>query len=71
MEATYVRLFETDIRLCGMDSVLDFREEAKRCLLLAEVETHPEVRTILMGMVLGWLTLAKKMNLPTDELVSY
>jgi hypothetical protein len=42
-----------------MAKVLDFREEARGCLLLAEVETHPEVRTILMGMVLGWLMLAK------------
>ena len=60
-----------------MANVLDFREEAKGCLLLAEVETHPEVRTILMGMVLGWLMLAKEMNSSTvlhkrrtDELAS-
>jgi len=45
-----------------MSKGLDYREEAKGCLLLAEVETHPEVRTILMGMVLGWLQLAKQMN---------
>jgi hypothetical protein len=37
---------------------LDFREEAKGCLQLAEVEGHPEVKTVLMGMALGWLTLA-------------
>jgi hypothetical protein len=43
-----------------MASVMDFREEAKGCLLLAQAETHPEVRTILLGMVLGWLTLAKE-----------
>jgi hypothetical protein len=61
-----------------MANVLEFREEAKGCLLLAEVETHPEVRTILMGMVLGWLMLANQMNSSTvlhqgraDELVSF
>jgi len=43
----------------------DYREEAKACLRLAEVETHPEVRTILMGMVFGWLLLAKQMNSST------
>jgi hypothetical protein len=41
-----------------MVDVLDFREEARGCLQLAQVETHPEVKTVLMGMVLGWLTLA-------------
>ena len=45
-----------------MADVLDFREEAKGCLHLVEAETHPEVRTVLMGMVLGWLTLANRMN---------
>ena len=38
--------------------VLNFREEARGCLQLANAETHSEVRTILMGMALGWLTLA-------------
>ena len=37
-----------------MDDMLDFQEEAKWCLNLAEAETHPEVRTLLMGMVVGW-----------------
>ena len=46
--------------VAGKASVMDFREEAKGCLLLAQVETHPEVRTILLGMVLGWLALAKE-----------
>jgi hypothetical protein len=54
---------------------LDFRQEAKGCLLLAESETQAEVKTILMGMALGWLTLADQANPsagivpePTDEL---
>ena len=44
--------------------MLDFREEAKWCLNLAEAETHPEVRTLLMGMVVGWLSLANRTKAP-------
>ena len=52
-----------------MADMLDFREEAKGCLHLAEAETNPEVRTVLMGMALGWLTLAceKDSHPPQDE----
>jgi hypothetical protein len=39
-------------------NAVDFRDEARGCLELAKAETQGEVRTILMGMVLGWLTLA-------------
>jgi hypothetical protein len=45
---------------------LDFRQEASGCLRLAEMETQSEVKTILMGMALGWLTLENQMN-PPDE----
>ena len=37
---------------------MDFTREADGCFRLAESETHAEVRTILMGMGYGWLTLA-------------
>jgi uncharacterized protein YjbI with pentapeptide repeats len=37
---------------------VDCRGEATQCLRLAESETQSEVKTILMGMALGWLTLA-------------
>ena len=37
---------------------LDFTSEANGCFRLAESEAHAEVRTILMGMGYGWLTLA-------------
>jgi hypothetical protein len=47
-----------------MADMLDFREEAKWCLNLAEAETQPEVRTLLMGMVVGWLSLANRMKSP-------
>ena len=52
-----------------MADVLDFRQEAKGCLHLAEAETNPDVRTVLMGMALGWLTLAheKDSHTPEDE----
>jgi hypothetical protein len=52
-----------------MADVLDFRQEAKGCLHLAEAEENPEVRTVLMGMALGWLTLAyeKDSHPPHDE----
>jgi hypothetical protein len=39
-------------------NVVNFRDEARGCLQLAKDETHPDVRTILMGMALGWLKLA-------------
>jgi hypothetical protein len=48
-----------------MSKGFGLQEVAKGCLRLAEVETHPEVRTILMGMTLGWLQLAKQMNSST------
>jgi hypothetical protein len=38
--------------------VVDFREEARGCLQLAKTETHSDVRSILIGMALGWLKLA-------------
>lgn len=42
--------------------VLNFREEARGCFQLAEVETDREVRTVLFGMALGWLRLAKQVK---------
>jgi hypothetical protein len=37
---------------------VDFQREADGCFRLAESETNVDVRTILMGMGYGWLTLA-------------
>jgi hypothetical protein len=45
-----------------MVEVLDFRQEARGCLQLAEAEPQAELKTILMGMALGWLTLANQSN---------
>jgi hypothetical protein len=45
---------------------LDFTQEANGCFRLAESETHAEVRTILMGMGYGWLTLANRQKASGD-----
>jgi hypothetical protein len=45
---------------------LDFTQEANSCFRLAESETHAEVRTILMGMGYGWLTLANHQKASGD-----
>jgi hypothetical protein len=37
---------------------LDFAQESNACFRLAECETHAGVRTILLGMGYGWLTLS-------------
>ena len=60
MGSTEIRRGGQEVRT--MADVLDFREEARGCLHSAEAETHPEVRTVLMGMVLGWLTFANQMK---------
>jgi hypothetical protein len=52
--------------VCAMADVVDFREEARECLHLAQAETHPDVRTVLMGMVLGWLTLENQKTRSPD-----
>jgi hypothetical protein len=49
-----------------MVDVMDFRQEARGCLRLAESETQAELKTILMGMALGWLTLANQTKAPLD-----
>ena len=42
-----------------MDTPSYLQEEATTCLELARVEEHAELKVILMGMVLGWLAMAK------------
>jgi len=37
--------------------VVDFREEARGCVQLAKTEKHEAVRTVLLGMALGYLRL--------------
>ena len=48
--------------------VLNFREEARGCLQLAQAEAIEEVRTVLMGMAIGWLKLANGNPWPTFSL---
>jgi hypothetical protein len=45
--------------------VVSFQEEARECLQLAEAEPRGELRTILMGMALGWLELVVSRGPPT------
>jgi hypothetical protein len=40
--------------------VVNCREEAKECLQLAQATPEGALRTILMGMALGWLKLANR-----------
>jgi hypothetical protein len=51
-----------------MVDVMDFRQEARGCLRLAEAETQAELKTILMGMALGWLTFANQVQPLHDAL---
>jgi hypothetical protein len=48
----------TDVLDVGAE-VLNFREEARGCLQLAQAERLREVLTVLMGMAIGWLKLAR------------
>jgi hypothetical protein len=48
--------------------VLNFRKEARGCLQLAQAETLHEVRTVLMGMAIGWLKLADESPRPLFNL---
>jgi hypothetical protein len=45
--------------------VLNFREEARGCLQLAQAEELCEIRTVLVGMAIGWLKLANGDPRPT------
>jgi hypothetical protein len=45
--------------------VLNFREEARGCLQLAQAEALHEVRTVLIRMAIGWLKLANGNPRPT------
>ena len=41
-------------------TVVDFREEARGCVQLAKSEKHEAVRTVLLGMALGYLRLSDR-----------
>ena len=49
----------SDVR-AGM---LNFREEARGCVQLAKTEKHEAVRTVLLGMALGYLRLSNRARL--------
>jgi hypothetical protein len=43
-------------------TVVDFRQEARGCVQLAKAEKHEAVRTVLLGMALGYLRLSDRAN---------
>jgi hypothetical protein len=43
--------------------MVDFREEARGCVQLAKAEKHEAVRTVLLGMALGYLRLSDRAKL--------
>jgi hypothetical protein len=47
-------------------NVVNFREEARGCLQLAKAESDREMKTVLVGMALGWLRLADQ-TMPLDD----
>jgi hypothetical protein len=47
--------------------VVNFREEARGCVQLAKAEKHEAVRTVLLGMALGYLRLSDRTN-SADEI---
>jgi hypothetical protein len=44
--------------------VLNFQEEARGCFQLAQAETLHEVRSVSMGMAIGWLKLGNRSPRP-------
>jgi hypothetical protein len=40
--------------------VVDFQQEARGCVQLAKTEKHEAVRTVLLGMALGYLRLSDR-----------
>jgi hypothetical protein len=44
----------------NVPEVVDFREEARGCVQLAKDEKHEAVRTVLLGMALGYLKLSDR-----------
>jgi len=51
--------------------VVSGRDEARECLRLAKAEPPGEVRTVLMGMALGWLKLADHTEPPQAALIEH
>jgi hypothetical protein len=46
------------IEILDVPAVVDFREEARECVQLAKAEKHEALRTVLLGMALGYLRLS-------------
>jgi hypothetical protein len=41
--------------ILDLPAVVNFREEARECVQLAKAEKHDALRTVLLGMALGYL----------------
>ena len=48
--------------VANVPEVVDFRQEARECVQLAKTEKHEAVRTVLLGMALGYLRLSDRVR---------
>jgi hypothetical protein len=55
-QGTFGEWIMTEVAHVPVD-VVNFREEARGCVQLAKAERHEAVRTVLLGMALGYLRL--------------
>jgi hypothetical protein len=46
--------------ILDLPAVVNFREEARECVQLAKAEKHEALRTVLLGMALGYLRLGER-----------
>jgi hypothetical protein len=54
------------IEILDVPAVVDFREEARECVQLAKAEKHEALRTVLLGMALGYLRLSDRAKSAAD-----
>jgi hypothetical protein len=47
-------------------ALVDFREEARECVKLAKAEKDEAIRTVLLGMALGYLRLSDRAKSGAD-----
>jgi hypothetical protein len=54
------------IEILDVPAVVDFREEARECVQLAKAEKLEAIRTVLLGMALGYLRLSDQAKSAAD-----
>ena len=52
--------------ILDLPAVVNFREEARECVQLAKAEKHEAIRTVLLGMALGYLRLSDRAKSGAD-----